>query len=173
MSVLGKIDLERLSPSRLWSAVDPEVREAAARAGLTSEDEQVQAEAHLSLAMQLRFRPASIKTLPIDKRVRYLARQVRPDDSLASSLLLALHLGDRRALLGTFLDCLEIPHEDGLIDGDHDVEPPSEEALAGAAAALFEAHDDAHVELYLAALLALDPETWGGLRPVLEARAAH
>ena len=46
---------------------------------------------------------------------------MRPDDSLATSLLLALHLGRRQPLLSAFLDRMGIPHDEGMIDPDHEL----------------------------------------------------
>ena len=171
MSILADLDLDRFGPAALWRALDVPVRELAARAMWTSEEEDVRLEASMALSQQLRFRPQFVAKLPLAKRVGYLARQVRPDDMLAGSLLLALHLGERRPLLTTFLDALEIPHEDGVIDEDHDLAPPEEGPLKAAVGTLDEHYPTGAVDIYLATLLALDPDTWGPLRPVLGARA--
>lgn len=171
MSFLAEIELDRVSPARLWAVLPVAVRTAAARAMLTSDEADVRTEASLALAGQLRFRPAFVQKLPMDRRVAYLARQVRPDDNLAGSLLLALHLGERRPLLAAFLDELGIPHDDGVIDEDHELETPDEDALARAVARLDEDFDAEDVLVYLATLVALDPGTWAGLRAPIEARA--
>ena len=119
----------------------------------------------------LRFRDAGVRKLSVNKRINYLVRVVRPDDglasSLASSLLLALHLGRRQELLRTFLDELQIPNEDGLITADYDVGPVAAETLQPAVGKLRERFDQAQVDLYLASLLVLDPDTWGGLTDIL------
>lgn len=171
MALLEDLELDRLAPARLWTRLPADVREAAARAMFASEDDDVRMEAALALAQQLRFRPRFVQKLPVAKRVAYLARQVRPDDNLAGSLLLALHLGERRPLLATFLDALGIPHDDGVIDEDHDFEAPSAEALAGAVERLDAAFDRDPVDVYLATLYALDAGTWGGLEGILRDRA--
>ncbi len=171
MSILRDLDLDRFGPAAVWRALEVPVRELAARSMWTSDDEDVRLEASMALSQQLRFRPQFVARLPLAKRVGYLARQVRPDDVLAGSLLLALHLGDRRPMLATFLDALEIPHEDGVIDEDHDLAPPEDGPLATAVAALDERFPAGAVDIYLATLFALDPETWAPLRPVLAARA--
>ena len=172
MSILGDLDLERLGPAAIWRALDVPVRELAARAMWTSDDDDVRLEASMALSQQLRFRPQFVAKLPLVKRVGYLARQVRPDDMLAGSLLLALHLGERRPMLTTFLDALDIPHEDGVIDEEHDLAPPEDGPLASAVTALDERFPAGAVDIYLATLLALDPDTWGPLRAVLVERAA-
>ncbi len=172
MSILRDLELEHLSPARLWARLDPATRTEAARTLLRSDDPAQRAEANVAIATRLRFRPAAVQKLPVERRVGYLARAVAADDSLAGSLLLALHLGERRDLLAAFLDRLDIPHENGLIDPDHELGPPSEDALRAAADALDAAFPGDRVDLYLASLVALDPRTWAGLRPVLERRAS-
>ena len=111
-----------------------------------------------------------MRKLSAGKRIEYLLRAVRPDDSLAANLLLALHLEGRRALLTTFLDRLEIPHDEGMIDGDFDLQPPPPERLAPAVTALFEEFPAEQVEVYVASLVALDPDTWAGLPEVMRTR---
>jgi hypothetical protein len=83
---------------------------------------------------------------------------------------MALHLGDRKALLEAFLDALEVPHKDGLIDEGHELEPLTEEQAEAAASTLFEGFPAGEVEAYLASLVAMDPDTWGSLIVVLAAR---
>jgi hypothetical protein len=102
--------------------------------------------------------------------VGYLLRAVRPDDSLATSLLLALHLGRRQPLLSAFLDRLEIPHDEGMIDPDHELGEPSAERLAEPVDRLYAEFPKEQVDAYLACLLAMDPESWGGLVEVIRER---
>ena len=106
----------------------------------------------------------------MEKRIGYLAGSVRPDDSLAATLLLAYHLEHRRDLLSAFLDALEIPNDNGIIDEDHDMVAPTEEALGKAAGSLFGSFEQAHVELYLASLLVMDNVTWAGMAGVIRSR---
>lgn len=168
MTLLENLSVDELTPVRLWSALDPETRQLAAEA-LFEGDPALRGQAHQAIAATLRFRVAGVRKLSLGKRIDYLARVVRPEHELASSLLMALHLGRRQDLLRSFLDQLEIPNEDGLIDGDHEVGPIAAEALAPALAGLRERFDAADVDLYMASLLALDPEVWGALGPLLQA----
>jgi len=93
---------------------------------------------------------------------------IRPTDSLAGSMLLALHLEQRRAMLSAFLDALKIPHADGLIDENHEMKPPSTSTLEKAAKSLSERFPANEVELYLATLYVLDRVTWAGLATILK-----
>lgn len=163
--LLNDLPLDDLSPARLWKALDEPTRREAAEA--LYEDRETRLEADTAVAAAIHFRDASVRKLPVTQRVGYLLRAVRPDDSLASSLLLALHLGRRQALLSAFLDRLGIPHDEGMIDPDHELGQPTAEDLAGPVSDLYAEFPRDQVETYLACLLALDPETWGGLLEVI------
>lgn len=173
MGLLDSLPLESLTPSRLWSALDPATRATAARAlyaRASRAGAAGRAEADLAIARALRFRESAVRRLPVERRVQYLSRAARPDDTLAASLLVAYHLAARGPLLAAFLDALGIPHEDGLIREDHRLEPPSARALEAAVDRLFESFPAEEAGLYLASLLAVDPDTWGGLLPLLGRR---
>lgn len=173
MPLLNLIPLDRLSPSRLWAHVDAETRLEAARALYAHDwsDGAPRHEADASIALGMRFREATVRQLPVERRAAYLARNVSPNDSLASSLLLALHLEHRRPLLSAFLDALGIPHDDGVIAEADGVDPPEAGRLREATAGLGLKFARAHLDLYIASLLAIDPVTWGGLAEIAAERA--
>lgn len=172
MSILKTLDLEELSPSQLWSQLDDATREEAVRSAYNDGTQGSKVEADMAIANALRFRPNAVRQLPLERRVAYMLKNVYTDDNLASTLLLALHLDRRVSILETFLEELGIPQSGGLIDDEYDLDTPGAEALDKAATATYEKFDDAEVDLYLAALLALDPDTWSGLREVIAGRAA-
>jgi len=169
MTLPTDLTLDGLTPSRLWAALDDETRDLAAQSLYRGDwdDPAGRQEADAAIATAIRFRPMAVRKLPVDKRVGYLRKTVRPDDALASSLLLALHLDRRSALLESFLDRLGIPQEGGMIDADHDFEPPPADALRDAVAHLRAEFAPEQVEVYLASLVAMEPEVWGGLVEVL------
>jgi hypothetical protein len=165
---IDELEIEGLTPARLWSAMDPETRLAAAQSMYDDKDGRREADA--AVAATLRFRDVAVKSMPVERRVDYLLRAVRPDDGLASSLLIALHLRRRTALLTTFLDALEVPNAAGVIDPDFDMPTLDVERLGGPVATLFEHFAAEDVELYLACLLAMDPDVWSGLAGILAGR---
>lgn len=173
MTLLQSLDLDELTPSRLWTRLEPDLRTAAAQSYFRRAGDRTQRrEGELAIARALRFREEAVRRLPVEKRAGYLARAVRPDDSLASALLLALHVEQRAPLLATFLDHLGIPHEGGMISEDHELAAPPPEKLREAVDALYAQHDAAEVELYLSSLLAMDSHTWGGLAGMLRERVS-
>jgi hypothetical protein len=158
----------RKTPSRVWSDLAPDARVAAARSVYAHpwEDDSMRAEADLAIAAKLRFRLAAVRKLPIARRIDYLAKAVRPDDGLAATLLRALHLAERKELLGAFLDEIGVPHEDGVIDSDHALDLSDRVRLRRAIERLCERFPAADVEVYLDTLLALDPVSWGPIAEV-------
>jgi hypothetical protein len=170
MSLASRVDLSECAPSQLWASLEPEVRLAAARSLYAHDwgEAPTRREADFAIMQGMRFRESAVRQLPVDRRAQYVARSIRPTDSLAGSMLLALHLEQRREMLSAFLDALKIPHADGLIDEDHDMKPPSPASLQKAAKALSERFPGDEVELYLATLYVLDRDTWAGLAPLLK-----
>jgi len=169
MSLREKVDPTELVPSELWIAMEPEVKHLAAQALYTrgGEGGGGRREADAAVAGALRFRQAAVRKLPLERRVDYLLRVTRPDDALVCSLLLALHLEHRVLLLEAFLDGLEIPQQNGLIDEDWTLTPPGREKLEAVVRQVGDRFPDDEVELYLLSLLAMDPETWGELKELL------
>jgi hypothetical protein len=167
MQLLPNVSLEELTPARLWSELDAETRAAAARClyARPRDDGHSRDRADLAIAAALRFREVAVRRLPVERRVAYLTRAVRPDDSLAYALLMALHLESRQELLQTFLDELGIPQQHGLIDETHELKAPGPERLAQAVDKLYASFPAEQVTLYLTSLVAMDRTTWNGLAP--------
>jgi hypothetical protein len=169
MPLLDKLPSQRLTPVQIWAALDAATRDEAARAlyDRSWNDAGSRAEADAAIAVALRFRHEAVRRLPQDKRARYLVQAVRPSESLASALLMALHLVGRHEMLSAFLDALGIPQQDGLIDENHEIGTLDRDRLAAGLAVLRERYPAEHVELYLASLIAIDPVVWGGLVELL------
>jgi len=169
MPLSGPPSLEGLSPARLWPLLDADTRLAAARSLYAHEwgSGTAKREADQAIAQRMRFREQAVRKLPVERRARYLSQGMQPAESLAQSLLLALHLEGRRPMLARFLGRLGIPNDDGLIDEDHAPEPPPPEALDAAVRTLRDEFPRDEVDVYLLTLLAMDPETWSGLTGVL------
>lgn len=167
-AIIGK----GLTPTRLWLKLDPETRMDAASALYNHdwENDPVELEAEMAIAGALKFRPVAVRKMPLAERIKVLARAVRPEQSLVSSLLLALHLERRKEMMAAFLDTLGIPHEDGLIDADYECDPPEEEKMRQAIDLLFEKYPASHVELYLVTLYMMDQRTWKHVATVMKER---
>lgn len=162
-------DSTRIGVASLWSDLDPTTREAAARCIYSKQwdDAGARRAANRAIAATLRFREVAVQQLSVERRIAVLARRVPADDTLAYSLLMALHLGERREMLAAFLDALEIPQRDGLIDDAHELQRVDDARLRSAVDGLYARFPEANVSLYLRCLLAMDPEIWAGLEPLV------
>ena len=70
-------------------------------------------------------------------------------------------------MLGVFLDALKIPQRGGVIDTDDELDAPSGEELVAAVGALRDSFPAEEVDIYLAALLSMEPDFWSGLAEVV------
>jgi len=144
----------------------PEQRQRAARAFWSDADAKAdQLQAVMLIAQQKKFRPKTVNGLDLDRKARHLATLPSLPDALAARALVVYHLAEQRPMMAAFLDALGIAHENGLIQEDS-VKPEASK-IEPAAAAIGENFPPEDVRLYLETLLCQDPETWGGLEPVL------
>ena len=155
---------EEIRPARVWRQMPLDLRTSAARAFWADEQAALeQAEAVALIAQQIKFRPKSVISLPVDKKAKHLAGLAKVSDLLAARLMIVYHLEHQRPMMGTFLDALGIAHEDGLIK-DESPAAPDAATLDKGVTALTATYPKADVARYFWALLWQDPETWGGLK---------
>ena len=157
------------SPSRLWKNMTSEQRLQAARAfWLDESSAQDQVQAVLLIAQRKKFRPKSVVALDDERKARHLAGLVPMPEAIAARALVAYHLTAQRPMMSAFLDMLEIPHENGLIQ-EHEASPDAAQ-LQSAAARLAKQFSADDVSLYLNTLLSQDPATWKAHEHVPERR---
>lgn len=155
---------EEIRPARMWRQMPSELRTSAAKAFWADEQAALeQAEAVALIARQIKFRPKSVITMPLDKKAKALAGLAQVSDLLAARLLISYHLEHQRPMMGAFLDLLGIAHEDGLIKED-EPKKPDDATLDKAVKELSQKYAKADVARYFWALLWQDPETWAGLK---------
>jgi hypothetical protein len=159
-------------PYAVWALMNEKDRRAAAAALWRNADRDTRMLLEMTLAKDLKFRPQSVRKLPVERIVGRLVRLAEEvPENLLFQYLFHLHMTDRRPLLGEFLDGAGIPHEDGALDLPEDYDGPDPAKVQQAANDLLAAHgQDALV--YLATLKVADREFWTGLDPVLEAHDA-
>lgn len=121
-----------------------------------------QIEAVGALAGHMKFRPKSVISLPLEKKVKYLATLPNVSDTVAARALVNYHLEHQRAMMVAFLDLLGITHENGLIN-EENVAKPDAQRLKAAATELSSQFAKEDVILYFSTLVSQDPDTWGAL----------
>lgn len=152
-----------LTLARLWREMTPAQRSAAAQAFWLDDDSMAQQfEAVTHLARSLHFRPQSVLSLPVERKVRQMAGQAKLPDAVIARAMVVYHLAAQRPMLVAFLDHLGIPHENGLMS-DTMGDKPAAERITAAAKALMAAFPEPDVRLYLRTLAVQDPDTWGML----------
>lgn len=150
--------------TRLWKKLTREERLAAAAAFWKDTPADVAGSALGAIVKLRKLRPQVARALPAEERAQALASVLEPGETVAASLLVALHLASRRPILGAFLDALGLPHEDGLLKPEADAEePPSQPRLEAAAAALKASFPANEIATYFNALWLQDPDRWAGL----------
>jgi len=156
--------------SRLWKRLTPQERQSAALHFWHEPPQEVLGTAVAAIVKARRLRPQVARSLPVEARARALASVLEPGEPLAASLLVALHLGDRRPLLGAFLDALGFPHENGVLTEEADARAaPTVDAARGAVRAVLPSFPARDVGVYLNTLWLQDPERWAALEAASDA----
>ena len=158
--------------TRLWKHLPPEERLAAASAFFAEPPPELAGAALGALVKARHLRPQAARALAPEAQARILATVLDPGEPLAQGLLVSLHLGARRPLLGAFLDALGLPHEDGVLKDEADAVGPVTLEKARQAVAALASFPAAEVRTYLNTLWLQDPERWGVLQAAEDAAPA-
>jgi len=157
------------TPARLWKKLTLSHRQKVAAAFWQADDavdDQVQAA--LIIAQQKKFRPKFVLALDDERKAKHLGSMPSIPEQVAARALIAYHLETQRPMMGSFLDALGIAHENGVIQEDE--VKPDEAKLAPAVEAIEKTYPLEDVSLYVDVLLCQDPQTWGALLPIVEAK---
>src|SRR5262245_25325323 len=149
--------------TRLWKHLAADERQRAAAAFFAEPPPELLGAAIGALVKARHLRPQAARALAPDAQARILATVLDPGEPLSQGLLVGLHLAERRALLGAFLDGLKLPHDDGILKEEADALPPVAEENAPEALAGLSAFPPDQVRTYLNTLWLQDPERWGAL----------
>jgi hypothetical protein len=150
--------------TRVWKRLTPAERKTAAESFYDQPPTEVLGAALGAIVKARHLRPQAARSLPPAEQARILAGVLDPGEPLAASLLVALHLKDRRPLLVAFLDAVGLPHQEGLLKEEADSLPAVTEDKARAGAlALKAAFPVEQVRTYLNTLWLQDRERWSAL----------
>jgi hypothetical protein len=152
-----------LSAGRIWRRLTREERLAAARHFWNDPASEAVGVADAAIVKILHVRPQAVRTLPPERKVGALASVGEPSELLAASLLVALHLGERRALLAAFLDATGLPHDNGLLAEDAAADPVPEGVARRGVEAVLAAFPKDQVRTYLNTLWLQDHDRWEAL----------
>lgn len=152
----------------LWRALEPAEREQALQSLVDDkESRQYLVQYVRSLPRFKAFRPQAVAKLTDKELISAIASSTSLTQDMIRSALIGLHLPGRATMLGAFMDSLGIAHEGGLISDTASVSLPGKDKLGAAVTALAKEYPPRDVTIYLLSLLAMDPETWAPLGPVV------
>jgi hypothetical protein len=151
------------SGARLWKRLPREDKRQAALVFFHEPPPELYASALSAIIRTRKLRPQVARALPPEEQAVALSTVLDPGEPLCAALLIALHLGERRPLLGAFLDALGLPHENGLLKEDADEGPLSDEVVQKAARSVAASFPREHLETYFNVLWMQDPERWSAL----------
>jgi hypothetical protein len=149
--------------SRVWKKLPREERRLAAAAFLRDPIPELHASALAAIVRARHVRPQVARAMAAEEQAGALSGILDPGETLAGSLLVALHLGERRPLLAAFLDALGIAHEDGVMKEEAEARELDAAAVEQAARALATSFPAEQVSLYFNVLLLQDPGRWAAL----------
>lgn len=158
-----------LSAGRIWRRLGRDERLAAARHFWSEPASEAIGMAEAAIVKVLHVRPQAVRTLSAERKAQALASVTDPSELLAASLLVALHLGERRALLASFLDATGLPHDNGLLAEDASAAPVPEETARRGVLALIAAFPADQVRTYLNTLWLQDHDRWESLERAVAA----
>ncbi len=151
--------------SRLWKRLSREERQAAASHFFAQPPQEALGSALAVLIKARHLRPQVARSMAPEEQARALSSVLDVGENLAASLLVALHLGERRPMLGIFLDAAGLPHEDGLLKEEADAVAFTEDNARAGVRALAAAFPKDQVLVYLNTLWLQDPDRWAPLEP--------
>ena len=147
--------------TRLWKRLSPAERRTAAEAFFAESSQEVLGAALGAIVKARHLRPQAARALSPEEQARILSGVLDPGESVASALLVAIHLAARRPLLVAFLDGVGLPHENGILKEEADAAGPLDEEKARAAVlALRSEFPLEEVRTYLNTLFLQDPDRW-------------
>jgi hypothetical protein len=150
--------------TRLWKRLGPHERLDAATQFWKEPPAEAAAGALAAIVRVRRMRPQAARALSPEQKASALAQLFDPGETVASALVVCLHLGARRPMLSAFLDLLGIPHEDGVLKEEAaQVPAPDEERARTAVKGLAERFPANEIETYLNALWLQDENHWRAL----------
>ena len=155
-----------VSANRVWRQLPNEIRVAVCQ---ISWAESKGAEKQLlfgSLAKAKKLREVFVRKSPIERLVNWTAATLSLPDPIVDDLLKKYLLHEHRAVIVSFLDLLNIPHSEGMIEENFDYTALTNERVQEAARSLLASADRTGSELYLKYLV-LQGGPWVGIDEVL------
>jgi len=157
-----------VSANRVWRQLPNETRVAICQIFWAESKGTEKQFLFASLAKAKNLREVFVRKSPIERLVNWTATTLSLPDPIVDDLLKKYLLHDHRAVIVSFLDLLNIPHFEGMIEENFDYATLTNERVQEAAHRLLASADRIGSELYLKYLV-LQGGPWVGIEEVLPA----
>jgi hypothetical protein len=155
-----------VSASRVWRQLPNEIRIAISQI-FWAEAKGIEKQIVIaSLAKAKNLREVFVRKSSMERLVNWTAATLALPDPIVDDLLKRYLLHEHRAVIVSFLDLLNIPHSNGMIEENFDYATLTNERVQAAARSLLASADRTGSELYLKYLV-LQGGPWAGIEEVL------
>jgi hypothetical protein len=158
-----------VSANRIWRQLPNEIRVAVCQIFWAESKGTEKQFLFASLAKSKKLREVFVRKSPIERLVNWTAATLSLPDPIVDDLLKKYLLHEHRAVIVSFLDLLNIPHSEGMIEENFDYATLTDERVQEAACSLLASADRTGSELYLKYLV-LQGGPWAGIEEVLPTR---
>jgi hypothetical protein len=157
-----------VSANRVWRQLPNETRVAIARIFWAEAKGPEKQFLSLAIARAKNLREVFVRKSPVERLANWTASTLTLPDALVDDLLKMYLLRDHRAVIINFLDLLQIPHAEGMIEESFDSNTLETERVQEAARSLLASADPIGAELYLKYLV-VQGGPWAGIEEILPA----
>jgi hypothetical protein len=157
-----------ISANRVWRQLPNEIRIAVSQIFWAESKGTEKQFLFASIAKAKNLREVFVRKSSIERLVNWTASTPSLPDAIVDDLLKKYLLHEHRAVIVSFLDLLNIPHSQGMIEQDFDYATLTDERVQEAARRLLASADRTGSELYLKYLV-LQGGPWAGIEEVLPA----
>ena len=155
-----------VSANRVWRQLPNEIRVAVCQTFWAESKGAEKQFLIASLAKANKLREVFVRKSPIERLVNWTAATKSLPDPIVDDLLKKYLLHKHRAVIISFLDLLNVPHSEGMIEENFDYASLTNERVQEAARSLLASADRTGSELYLKYLV-LQGGPWAGIEEVL------
>lgn len=155
-----------VSANRVWRQLPNETRVAVCQIFWAESKGTEKQFLFASLAKAKNLREVFVRKSPIERLVNWTASTQSLPDPIVDDLLKKYLLHEHRAVIVSFLDLLNVPHSEGMIEENFDYASLTNDRVQEAARNLLRSADRIGSELYLRYIV-LQGEPWAGIEEVL------
>lgn len=155
-----------VSANRVWRQLPNDIRVSASQNFWAESKGTEKQLLFATLAKAKNLREVFVRKSPTERLVNWTAATLSLPDPIVDDLLKKYLLHEHRAVIVSFLDLLNVPHSEGMIEENFDYASLTNDRVQEAARNLLRSADRIGSELYLRYIV-LQGEPWAGIEEVL------